>query len=208
MPEVQEGRLTFRFPDGWRLLKYDDSDWYRQRMKSRLKGMDILAHESGELHWWVEVKDCEGFEPENRPRLSAADPAEVSQARHWIEQQGLKPKVQVSRRKPFIVDEVEEKLRDTLAALAVAEREVAPELTDFSPLHAPWPRLRVVLLLTWNQRDFKRLATRLQTRMQRALAPYGVQGMVVNEHTTGNAGLHCQVTRKAVGIREGEHEQY
>ncbi|MCD6007626.1 hypothetical protein [Halomonas sp. IOP_31] len=195
MPEVREGQLTFHFPEGWQLLKYDDSTWHRQRMKSRSKGVDILAHMGGPTHWWVEVKDCEGYEPENRPRLSAADPAEVSQARQWVEQQGLKPKVQVVRRKPFIVDEIEEKLRDTLAAIAVAEREAAPELAGFSPLHAPFPRLRIVLLLTWNQRDFKRLASRLQTRLERALAPYGVQGLVVNEQTTGSAGLHCRVTR-------------
>ena len=195
MPEVTEGRLTFYFPEGWRLAKYDDSSWHRQRMKSRLKGVDILAHDGGPIHWWVEVKDCEGYEPENRPRLSGKDPTEVIQARQWVEQQGLKPTVQVARRKLFIVDEIQEKLRDTLAAIAVAEREAAPELAGFSPLHSPFPQLRIVLLLTWNQRDFKRLATRLQSKMETALAPYGAQGFVVNEKNPGDVGLHCKVTR-------------
>ncbi|MCD6438843.1 MAG: hypothetical protein J7L56_11345 [Halomonas sp.] len=195
MPEVTEGQLTFRFPEGWQLAKYDDSSWHRQRMKSRLKGVDILAHNGGPTHWWVEVKDCEGYEPENRPRLSGSDPGEVIQVRQWVEQQGLKPMVQAARRKPFIVDEVEEKLRDTLAALTVAQREGDPELASF---HIVWPQaptLKVVLLLTWNQRDFKRLATRLRSKMETALAPYGVQGFVVNEQNPGDAGLHCQVTR-------------
>ncbi|MDZ7852315.1 MAG: hypothetical protein U5L98_06615 [Halomonas sp.] len=195
MPEVQEGRLKFGFPVGWQLAKYDDSTWYRQRMKSRLKGVDILAHDGGPTQWWIEVKDCEGYEPENRPRMSASDSPDVTQVRQWVEQQGLKPEVQVARRKPFIIDEVEEKLRDTLAALAVAEREADPELAVFYAVQAPSPALRVVLLLTWNQRDFKRLAARLQTRLERALAPYGIRGFVVNEQNPGDAGLHCRVTR-------------
>jgi len=196
MPEVTEGRLTFHFPEGWQLAKYDDSTWYRQRMKSRLKGVDILAQDGGRTHWWVEVKDCEGYEPENRPRLSGTDPTEVIHARQWVEQQGLKPTVQVARRKPFIVDEIEEKLRDTLAALTIAQREGEPELAGFYAAQAPSPTLRVVLLLTWNQRDFKRLASRLQTRLERALAPYGIQGFVVNELNPGDVGLQCRVVRR------------
>nr|WP_300311452.1 hypothetical protein [Halomonas sp.] len=195
MPEVQEGRLTFRFPEDWQLAKYDDSNWHRQQMKSRPKGVDILAHDGGPTHWWIEVKDCEGYEPENRPRFSGTEPAEVTQAREWVDQQGLKPSVQVARRKPFIVDEVEEKLRDTLAAITIAQRKAAPELADFYVVQAQSPALRVVLLLTWNHRDFKRLASRLQTRLERALAPYGIRGFVVNEQNPGDAGLHCQVTR-------------
>lgn len=195
MPEVTEGRLTFHFPDNWQLAKYDDSAWYRQQMKSRLKGLDILAHDGGPTHWWIEVKDCEGYEPENRPRLSGKDPAGVHQARQWVEHQGLKPTVHVVRRKPFIVDEVEEKFRDTLAAITVAQRERDPELASFHIVWPHSPKLKVVLLLTWNQRDFKRLATRLRSRMETALAPYGVIGFVVNEKTPEAAGLNCQVTR-------------
>ncbi|MEQ6918733.1 hypothetical protein [Halomonas aquatica] len=195
MPEVQEGRLTFQFPEGWQLLKYDDSTWHRQRMKSRLKGVDILAHDGGPTHWWIEVKDCEGYEPENRPRLSGTEPVEVDQAREWVDQQGLKPTVQVTRRKPFIVDEVEEKLRDTLAAISVAQRKADLELEDFYVVRAQSPALTVVLLLTWNHRDFKRLASRLQTRLERALAPYGIRSFVVNEQNPVDAGLYCQVIR-------------
>lgn len=195
MPEVREGRLTFHFPEGWQSIKYDDSNWHRQRMKSRLKAMDILAHQGGPTHWWIEVKDCEGYEPENHPRLSGTDPAEVSQVREWVKQQGLESAVQMARRKPFIIDEIEEKLRDTLAAITVAQREADTELAEFIVVQTPSPVLRVVLLLTWDQRDFKRLAIRLKTKLERALSPYGIQGFVVNEYNTADAGLHCEVTR-------------
>lgn len=197
MPDVHEGQLTLSFPAGWQALKYDDTHWHKVRMKSRLKAMDILAKEADNDHWWIEIKDCQEAENTNRFRLSPADNPEVELTRQWVEQKGWKPRVAVARRKPFIVNEVEKKFSSTLAAMTIAMREDDAELRGFevvSRLLSP-PAIKVVLLLTWEQRDFRRLASRLQQKLNQALSPYGVQGFVVNEQTIGNCGLPCQITR-------------
>jgi len=195
MPDIREGNLILVFPDDWQVIKYDESDWHCQRMKNRPKAMDILARNPDEQHWWIEIKDCEGYEQDNRPRISPSESGEVGQVRQWIMQQGWQQTVQAQRKKPFIVDEVEAKLKETLAALAIARRENHAELAAFDVLHNPAPAWKVVLLLTWEKRDFKRLATRLQQKLNQALSPYGVQGFVVNEQTTGSSGMRCVVTR-------------
>lgn len=195
MPDIREGNLSLVFPDDWQAIKYDESDWHCQRMKNRPKAMDILARNPDEQHWWIEIKDCEGYEKDNRPRISPSESGEVDQVRQWIKQQGWQQTVHAQRKKPFIVDEVEAKLKETLAALAIARRENHAELAAFDVLHNPVSAWKVVLLLTWEKRDFKRLATRLQQKLNRALSPYGVQGFVVNEQTTGNSSISCLVTR-------------
>lgn len=197
MPDVTEGQLTLSFPPGWKALKYDDSHWHKARMKSRLKAMDVLAKKDGINHWWIEIKDCEGAEDENRPRLSPADSQEVKRTREWVEHKGWKPKISIARRKAFIIDEVERKFSSTLAAIAVAMREDEPELRGFEVLSQQnSPAIKVVLLLTWEPRDFRRLASRLQQKLNQSLNPYGVQGFVVNEQTISGCGLSCQVTRR------------
>ena len=75
---IHEGALRRGFPDPWLALKFDDTAWYRQAMKSRVKAVDVIACR-GQTHWWIEVKDCLGYEPESRPRLSPGDPPEPGQ---------------------------------------------------------------------------------------------------------------------------------
>lgn len=197
MPDVTEGQLTLSFPVGWKTVKYDDTQWHKVRMRSRLKAMDVLAKKDDNDHWWIEIKDCEGTEDENRPRLSSADSPEVTYTREWVEQKGWKPKVSIARRKAFIIDEVERKFSSTLAAIAVAMREDEAELRGFEVINQQnSPVIKVVLLLTWEPRDFRRLASRLQHKLNQSLNPYGVQGFVVNDQTISSCGLPCQVIRR------------
>jgi len=197
MPDVTEGQLTLSFPVGWKTVKYDDTQWHKVRMKSRLKAMDVLAKVDNFDHWWIEIKDCEGAEYENRPRLSPADSQEIKRTREWVEQKGWKPKISIARRKAFIIDEVERKFSSTLAAITVAMREDEAELRGFEVINQQnSPVIKVVLLLTWEQRDFRRLASRLQQKLNQSLNPYGVQGFVVNEQTISSCGLPCQVIRR------------
>ena len=180
MSDITENRLNFRFAEGWKAIKFDDTDWHRVQMKSRLKAMDILACHH-QQHWWIEIKDCQGFETENHPRLSPKESAEVDQTRGWVDAKGWKPIVSVSRKKAFIVDEVLEKLRDTLVSLTFASRVNHPDLTAFSVSASQPEKLTIVLLLTWDITDFKRFARLLQQKLTTALQPYGLQGLVVNE---------------------------
>jgi hypothetical protein len=186
--EGAKGRqLRFDFLPDWRAVKFDDSAWYRDDIKSHVKAMDVLASD-GTAHWWIEVKDCEGFEKDNLPRLSPADPPEVEATRAWVANQGYTGTVAVRRSKPFVVDEVAEKLEGTLVGVTAAARSAASQvsaaaLAPFAKVTygpAPWS---VVLLLTWrpDARDFGRLAMRLRDKLCQRLAAYKVQCFVLNE---------------------------
>ena len=195
MQEVSEGKLSLRFPADWQVIKYDDSQWHTRRMRSRLKAMDLLLRNPVGEHYWIEIKDCLGFEPDNRPRLSPTDSQELADTKRWLAQQGLDGQIKAERKKPFIVDEVEAKLRETLAALMIAQRESNPELEPFQLIENDVKPLTAILLLTWDAKDFKRLATRLQSKLQRCLQPYGVTCFVVNEDTLRTTGVDCHITR-------------
>jgi len=184
---LAEGRLQFDFPEPWLALKFDDTAWYRDAMQTHVKAMDVVAC-LGDTHWWIEVKDCVGFEPTNRPRLSPNDPPEVAAVREWAKSQGHRDAVAVRRAKPFIVDEVAEKLEGTLLSLAAARRAgaahaQAEQVTPMVGVLNEGAQWSVVLLLTWNPaaRDFGRLAMRLNDKLRQRLAAYQVACFVVNE---------------------------
>lgn len=69
-------RLTFRFPPGWSVSKFDDWVFYRRqfaRRMSEVKAVDIVALEASTA-WFVEVKDYR-----LHPRTKAVDlPEEVA----------------------------------------------------------------------------------------------------------------------------------
>ncbi len=180
-------QLRFDFPDPWLALKFDDSAWYREVMKTRVKAMDVVACD-GASHWWIEVKDCKDFEADNLPRLSPGDPAEVATVKASARSLGHDRAVTVRRAKPFVVDEVAEKLEGTLVSLAAAVRAGpaqadAAAVVHFARVMDAASQWSVVLLLTWNPsaRDFGRLAMRLRDKLRHRLASYNVQCFVLNE---------------------------
>jgi len=193
MVDIVEGRLTFSFGADWQVIKYDESAWYINQIKTTLKAMDILARKQND-HWWIEIKDCVGHEVANRPRLSPTDPQEVDQARAWIKAQAFDDTVKAQRKKQFIIDEVMQKLRDTLTSAVVAQRLKNAELLPFTPPSHTNASLVVVLILTWDLADYARLARLLQQKLNTALVPYGVNGFVVNE-TCQVPGFDPTITR-------------
>jgi hypothetical protein len=201
MPKIIEGSLEFDFKASIQALKYDDTDWMRSRF-GNYPAMDILAREQGQ-QWWIEIKDCEGEEPANRPRLSAAEPAELVQTRHWIEAQSLDSKVRVTRKKPHIIDELVEKLRSTLIGCELAGirdslgKQVDSVVGTHRLIDGDSP-LIVVLYLTWEGNEFGRLARGLQTKLDKALRHYGWRGFIVNNSSQlTQTGLTCQVVRSS-----------
>lgn len=191
MPTLQEGRLQLSFPAGWQAIKFDDQAWYRQDMGSHVKAVDITAFGPAG-HWWIEIKDCAGAEPANRPRLSPAEPAEVGRTKAWIAHNGWQPVVQARRRKPFLVDEIAAKVEGTLTALVAAARAPAANVNaatvqPFLAAVAPGAVWHVVLLLGWSEPDFGRLARLLKTKLEQRLHAFNIQCFVVNETVTAPA---------------------
>lgn len=57
---VREKGLTFRFPDGWAVAKYDTWEYYRQhfiKCRDGLKAIDFVAVDPSDTVWLIEVKD-------------------------------------------------------------------------------------------------------------------------------------------------------
>lgn len=193
MVDIVEGALTFSFGAGWQVIKYDESAWYLNQIKTTLKAVDILACKQNS-HWWIEIKDCIGHEAVNTPRLSHIDPQEVDQTRTWVKAQAFDKIVKVQRQKQFIIDEVMQKIRDTLTSTVIAQRLGNAELLPFVPPSHSNSSLVIVLILTWNIADYARLARLLQQKLNTALVPYGINGFVVNE-TCQVPGLDPTITR-------------
>ena len=106
MTEITEGDLTFSFPDGCQVVKYDacSDDWsyYRRSKFQRVadaKAVDILCVE-GDTSWLIEIKDYRRCSLENFPK-----PSELAKT-------------------------VAMKVRDTLAGLAVAAKEGNNEVNN------------------------------------------------------------------------------
>jgi hypothetical protein len=90
VPDITEGKLTFKFPATWQAVKYDGWSFYRNQFQSicgGAKAVDILAIAHDKCLWAIEVKD-----QRQHPRSKAAD----------------------------LADEVAFKVRDTLAGLFAA----------------------------------------------------------------------------------------
>ena len=63
MPSITEGALTFQFPDGWRIAKFDAWSFYRnqfQQVCGGAKAIDMFAIASNHCVWAIEVKDYRG----------------------------------------------------------------------------------------------------------------------------------------------------
>ena len=189
MPEITEGQLTFHFPSEWQVIKYDAiGDFYKtvvQRAPLDFKAVDILARSPMDTFTWIEIKDCAGNEAENRPRFSGQDPAELLASKAWIKQQGWESQVVAKRAKPYLADEVAQKVVDTLTGLVTSIRQIDTTLVKFQPgLYDQ--KLDIVLFLTLNDtpRDYKRLASRLAQAIRTRLHFLKVnQVTVCNEQT-------------------------
>jgi len=95
MPTIIEKKLTFSFPEGWLVNKYDEQSFYRQKVQ-KCRGtaaVDILALSETDL-FLIEVKDFRKHRIENKKRIQHAE----------------------------LADEFAQKVRDTIAGLYGAYR--------------------------------------------------------------------------------------
>lgn len=192
MTTLIEGSLEFVFPDNWAALKFDDNLWVRTKF-GHYQAMDIVATHN-DYHWWIEIKDCEGHELINAPRLSPTLLPELKETTDWLKNKSYEKIVRVSRRKPFIIDEVVEKMRDTLVSLSIAKKVGESSLSQFSQWSSSPQTLIIVLMLTWNITDFRRFARLLQQKLNMSLNSYGFTGFVINQNIN-DSGISCTINR-------------
>jgi hypothetical protein len=185
---LQEGShskaLRFEFLKQWRVCKYDDhsSFYHKVQQCQGMKAVDFLATDGREI-LWIEVKNFRGDSAKNSPRLSAAEAPEVEECRHLCNS-----KVKVTRKKPFLADEVVKKVCDTFTGLAGAFRHDDETLLPHVNVLAQNLPLTVVLFLHQDdyldrEEHFKPLALRLKTRIKQQLRFLNINIEVINEVT-------------------------
>lgn len=205
MPEVTEGQLIFAFPEGWNAICYDDVGGFYKTVVERspldFKAVDIIASSNDAQHIWIEVKDCAGNESANRLRFSGQDPNELVESKAWLEQQGWKSQVVAKRAKPYLPDEVAQKVVDTLTGLVTSIRH---DNTTLLPFHSVLnnQKLDIVLFLTLNDtpRDYKRLASRLAQAIRARLHFLNVNQVTVCNEQTMPSDTIWSVTRKLTSV--------
>jgi len=191
---LQEGsgnkRLEFEFSEQWIVCKYDDRTGFYQKVQQcqGMKAVDFLATNQKEI-LWIEVKNFRGNSAENSPKLSAAEPAEVQQCRSQCSSN-----IKISRKKPFLADELVKKACDTVSGLVGAFYHKDEKLLPH--INALKQKLPITIVLFLHQDEyldspehFKPLALRLKTRIKQQLNFLNAEVEVVNELTLPeNAG--------------------
>lgn len=104
MITISEGKLTFIFPDNWKVNKYDESNFVKNHIQKSqgCKAVDILALSNDSL-FMIEIKDFRNYRIESKASL----------------------------KNDVVLDEVVQKFRDTLTGLYAAYRCQIEELAPF-----------------------------------------------------------------------------
>ncbi len=187
-----ENSILFEFPVEWEILKYDEPEGFYKNSVIKCqntKAIDFLIIEN-QRQLWIEVKNFRGANEENRMRL---DPNEKNvpgllTSREFVETNFSKEQILVSRKKPYLADEVTQKVRDTCAGLIGAFLQDMSEFLPFSTaLHNKLP-IHVILFLQQDEEhdkadDFKRMAQRLAEKIKQQLVFLNVSVEVVNQFT-------------------------
>ncbi len=107
--DFDEGNLHFSFDDTWQVIKYDDTELYREGV-GRLQGtkaIDFLGLRENDL-FLIEAKDFRGYRIENQKRVFSGD----------------------------LAIEIGQKVRDTVAGLLGAYRNSDPSVNINEYFHA------------------------------------------------------------------------
>ena len=104
MISITEGKLIFTFPKNWEVIKYDESHFFKNHIRKSQgsKAVDILALSDNGL-FLIEIKDFRGYRIENKKSI----------------------------RNDEILNEVVQKVRDTIMGLYAAYRQTNEELAPF-----------------------------------------------------------------------------
>jgi hypothetical protein len=162
MPQIiQEGILVFTFSDDWDICKFDDTNFYRDRVEklNGVKSIDILAR-GDRILYFIEIKDFRGHSIENRQRQKSGE----------------------------LLSEVAQKFINTLSALLGARRW---NIEEFEPYYNPLfisqeQTIEVVLFLEREDQESKLSRNKLtladlQGKLKKLLAAYKVRCKVYDK---------------------------
>ena len=195
MQQLTEGTgsnaLVFEFPNEWKVLKYDDSEFYKEKVLKcqGTKAVDFLVIEQNR-QLWIEVKNFRNYAADNLLRLDSNEShvLGLTETRTHIMENGWDRTVVVSRKQHFIADEIALKVRDTCAGVFGAAIQGDIELQDFATALQAHQAIHVVLFLQQNvalenPRDFRRMAQRIGDKIIQQLGFINATVEVVNRNT-------------------------
>lgn len=127
MTEFEESRLKFKFSDSWRILKLDDSSFYRKKFSSQIqefKAIDFVGIHHQVLYL-IEAKNFKRYRIENKKRIETGE----------------------------LIIEIAQKVRDSIACIIAATRTSETEKwQDYKNLLCnPQMPLKIVI---WLEQDF------------------------------------------------------
>ena len=118
--KLTESNLEFEFVEGLNVVKFDETDFYKRKFQylPNAKGVDFVA-DSKEILLLIEVKNCKGYESDNRYRI-APNNSKVSTAPTTVD---------VTERESLDI-EVSKKIAMTLACLVGVHTKHAYQIGD------------------------------------------------------------------------------
>lgn len=188
------GELTFEFSDEWQVCKYDEQPFYNKLRGQSLKGVDFMALSNKRL-LLMEIKYIIRTNEDTSLRLfKDVDNDKLEAIKYQLTPQQQK-EVIISSIRPYLADEVSQKIKDTLLGLFASYRKDEIELSPYAQsifTNKNQPIL-VLLFLERNaelnkEENFKPLASHLQLAIEQKLSCFGnIQVGVVNSLTLPSA---------------------
>lgn len=188
--KTRTGELAFEFSNKWQVCKYDEQPFYTKIKYQGLKSVDFIALSNKGL-LLMEVKFVTATDENSRLRFYAdSDNENLKEIKAQLtpEQQKI---VVISSVRPYLVDEVSKKIKDTLLGLFASYRNKESTLSSYSQSLITRNNQPILVLLflerntELNQAEnFKPLATNLKLAIEQKLRFLGkIQVDVVNTLT-------------------------
>jgi hypothetical protein len=184
------GELVFEFSEKWKACQYDEQSFYNKIRYKGFKGVDFMALSRKGL-LLMEVKCVVATNEASTLRfIHDADNDKVKEIKEQLTSEQQK-KVIIKSVRPYLVDEVTQKVRDTVLGLFACYRNKDISLSFyaqslFSSNNQP---ILVLLFLERNtilnqEENFKPLASNLKLAIEQKLSFLGnIQVSVVNTLT-------------------------
>lgn len=184
------GELTFEFSDKWKPLKYDEQLFYNKLRGQSLKAVDFIALSTDRL-LLMEVKYVTATDENSRLRFDAdADKDKLEEIKALLSPK-QRNSVIINSVRPYIVDEVTKKVKDTVFGLFASYRNKEIVLSPYaqSLFTSNNQPILVLLFLERNpelnpEEDFKKSASNLRLKIAQRLRFLGnIEVDVVNSLT-------------------------
>jgi hypothetical protein len=129
--ETLTGKLSFKFSDKWQACKYDEQVFYSQIKNQGVKAVDFIALSSKGL-LLMEIKYVLATDENSKLRFYPdADKDKIEAIKSQLTPAQQKS-VTVHSSRPYLVDEVSKKVRDTLLGLLASYRTEDATLSTYA----------------------------------------------------------------------------